>query len=173
MLDPRTDRFHFGLIGFHYPEPFNDYLVAESINSGVFAKGVCHGWLGKYKGEDVEIYEIADPEWVLLGEDVFLHTYNFQTVAYDQLLIPALALSAIECFAYQLISERRLRRIRAEELCYARNKKFLCTEMANESWWTFGYPLIRPGIAPTPSAFKQVELAGKIKRVYKGDLTDL
>ena len=172
MYSPYTDRFHFFLIWEYIPE-HNDYTIIESINIGLFAKGVSVGYLSKYKGRDVEVYSITDPDVAELGIYACYNVLHFQEVSYDLMLIPRLAISGLFCFVKQLVLEHRLRRIRPRELWYSRNDKFVCTEVVNEGYWGLDYPIVLPGVPPIPASFKHVELIGEIKRDYKGDLSDV
>lgn len=172
LLSPPTDRFHFGLI-WEYIEDLNDYTIVESVNIGLFAKGISVGYLSKYKGRDVEVYSITDPAMADWGVYACYNILHFQETGYDLMLIPRLTVSGILCALRQLVMERRLRPIKPDELSYSRDDKYICTEAANEGWWALDYPLVPPGVAPTPASFKRAELDGKLKRDYKGDLHDI
>ena len=172
IFSPKTDRYHFGIIG-EYNELFNDYSIVESMAYGLVMKGVCHGWLSNYIGKDLEIYKVTEKNYESLGDYVYWNTLNFQNVTYDVGLFFKLPFGLLKCYINQIIHEHSFRRIEVEELPYIRDKKLVCTEMANEAWWTFNYPIITPGVAAIPAAYKRAEQIGKIERVYKGNLTDI
>ena len=171
IFEPKTDRYHFGIIG-PYNELFDDYPIVESNMYGFLAKGVCHGWLSQYKGADIEVYEVPE-EQQYLGDLVYWNTLNFQRVLYDVGLFFKIPISLLRAYYKQIFFEHRFRRIEAAELIYVRNKKFVCTEMANEAWWTFDYPIVQKGVTAIPSEFKRAVLTGRIKMIYKGNLTDV
>ncbi|GAH84387.1 unnamed protein product, partial [marine sediment metagenome] len=52
LIEPKTDRVHFFLIGEYLPWD-DDYVILEAIG-----KGIAVGRLSFYKPEDVEIYRV-------------------------------------------------------------------------------------------------------------------
>jgi len=52
-----------------------------------------------------------------------------------------------------------------EEIRYARDSRFICTELANEVWRLAGYPPIPRGVIPIPAAFARAFEQGKLKLV--------
>jgi len=172
LLEPETDRFHFFMI-FLYVEEYNDYIIIESYNVGLFAKGITFGWLSKYKGNDVEIYSIADPEIASYGEYACYNLIEFGAAPYDFDLWGMLVLSGLCAFSKNVISERRVRRLRPDELYFCRDRKFMCTEVPQEGWLSLGYWIIPEGVSATPAGYKQAEVEGRIQCVYRGNLVDI
>ncbi|TET44889.1 MAG: hypothetical protein E3J66_00300 [Dehalococcoidia bacterium] len=172
LMRPETDRLHFFMIFLYVPE-FNDYIIIESINVGLFAKGITFGWLSKYKGEDVEIYSISDPEIAAYGEYACYSLMEFGAAPYDFLLIPMLALSGVWAFLKNLLTERRVRRLRPEELYFCRNRKFICTEVPQEGWLSLSYWIVPDGVTAIPAGYRQAEIENRIQRNYKGGLHDI
>lgn len=172
LIQPETDRFHFFMV-FEYVPERNDYIIIESINVGAFAKGVTFGWLSKYKGGDIEIFSIADPDIAAYGEDACYNLIEFGAAPYDFTLWAVLGLSGVWAFLKNLFTEYRIRRLRPEELYFCRNKKFICTECVAEGYASLDYWIVPYGVTPLPSGFKQAELEGRIRRIYKGDLEDI
>lgn len=172
LIGPRTDRFHFFMISQYIPE-FNDFIIIESINVGLFGKGVTFGWLSKYKGRDVEIYSIVDEEVASYGEYACYSLIEFGAAPYEFTLWFMLGISGLLAFLKNLVTERRVRRLRPEELYFCRNRKFICTEVPQEGWLGLSYWIVSDGVTSLPAGYRQAELDGRINCDYKGDLSDI
>ena len=172
LVEPKTDRFHFFMI-FKYVPEFNDYIIIESINVGPFAKGITFGWLSKYKGRDIEIYSITDEDIASYGEHACYNLIEFGAAPYDFAIWYMLALSGLWAFIKNLIVERRVRRLRPEELYFCRNRKFICTEVPQEGWLGLSYWIVPDGVTAIPAGYRQAEIEGRIQHDYKGDLFDI
>lgn len=155
LMAPETDRFHFGLV---WQKAGDDYLILESIN-----KGIAVGRLSFYDGADIKFYRVNCPKNLRAAAPVELTKWG--RGLYDYFLIPKLVVQGIGLFIKQLFTEGRFRRIRPEELAWAQNNSFLCTEAVDIAYDSVGANIIPIDTCPTPSAFRQAELTGKIREI--------
>lgn len=144
---PPTDLFHFLLIADYIPHE-NDYVILESVN-----KGIAVGRLSWYEGKGYRVFRPNIPRSQYWGRRACQALTQHGRAKYDYLLILKLITGSLLVWAKQLIKEGRLHRIRAVELPYARDSRFICTEAANEAWHLVGYPIVPKGMVPLPSAF--------------------
>jgi len=160
LFIPHTDRFHFGFIGGRTSN--GDYEVRESIS-----KGIALGRLFQhYSGQDVEVYRVADPHFA--GRVAIQALSKIGRARYDYVLIGRIALNIVK-----LLLTGHLPPWTASQLDYARDRRFVCTEAVAFGCRQEGHPIAPSGVAPVPCVFKQAELDGKIRRIYKGNLQDL
>ena len=160
LFIPRTDRFHFGFIGGRTSN--RDYEIRESIN-----KGIALGRLFQhYAGSDVEVYRVADPHFQ--GLKAIQSLSKVGRSRYDYVLIARIAFNILK-----LIFTGNFPPWTASQLDYARDRRFVCTEAVAYGCREAGRPLSPIGVAPLPCVFKQAELDGKIRRIYKGNLRSL
>jgi hypothetical protein len=155
LLWPASDRLHFFLIGDYVPWE-DDYVIFTSTAS----KGITVGRLSWHPLEEVEIYR---PPWPVarLGRRAVYELTRHGMDPYDYVLIVKLALGAL-----RLLLTGKLPPWRPRDFKYGRDSRFLCTEAANEAWRAVGYPIVADGVCPLPAAFKEAEMAGKIRRIY-------
>jgi len=162
LLEPKTDRIHFFIIGDYLPWD-DDYVILESIG-----KGIAVGRLSFYKPEDVEIYRVklsGDPRLrevdKLLRRQVAAELTKVGRARYDYILYLQLIAGGIS-----LLLKGKLPPWKPEQVPYGRNKAYICTEAARYGWRARGHPIFPEGIAPTPSAFKQALIDGKMRQVF-------
>jgi len=162
LLEPKTDRIHFFIIGDYLPWD-DDYVILESIG-----KGIAVGRLSFYKPEDVEIYRVN------LGSGPLVHKLAHELrrrvaaeltrvgrARYDYILYIQLILGALS-----LLLRGKLPPWKPEQVPYGRNKAYICTEAARYGWRAVGHPIFPEGVAPTPSAFKQALIEKKMRMVF-------
>jgi len=162
LLEPKTDRVHFFIIGDYLPWD-DDYVILESIG-----KGIAVGRLSFYKPEDIEIYRVnigKDPRLSevnkLLRRQVVGELSKVGRARYDYILYLQLIVGAIS-----LLLRGKLPPWTPEQIPYGRNKAYICTEAARYGWRARGHPIFPEGMAPTPSAFKQALIDGKMRRIF-------
>ncbi|MBA7700621.1 hypothetical protein ES703_109341 [subsurface metagenome] len=162
LLEPKTDRIHFFIIGDYLPWD-DDYVILESIG-----KGIAVGRLSFYKPEDVEIYRVNLGHGTLVPK--LAHTLRRQVAAeltrvgrarYDYILYLQLILGALS-----LLLRGKLPPWKPEQIPYGRNKAYICTEAVRYGWRAVGHPIFPEGVAPTPSAFKQALIDGKMRMIF-------
>ena len=159
LLEPRTDRVHFGVIGDYLPWD-NDYVILESIG-----KGIAVGRLSFYAPEDIEVYRVdlssyPDDE-MLMRKQAAAELSRVGRARYDYILYVQLALGAVA-----LLARGWLPPWKSEQFPYGRNKKYVCTEAAVEAWRGVGVSLVSPKVVPTPASIKESLLNGKMKMVF-------
>jgi len=162
LIEPKTDRIHFFLIGDYLPWD-DDYVILESIG-----KGIAVGRLSFYKPEDIEIYRVnlsRDPRLrkldMLLRRQVAAELTKVGHARYDYILIAQIAFGAL-----QLLVTGKLPPWRPEQFPYGRNKAYICTEAANFGWRARGHPVIQLGIVPLPAGFKLALIEKRIRKVF-------
>jgi len=165
LLKPKTDRVHFFIIGDYLPWD-DDYVILESIG-----KGIAVGRLSFYDPENLEIYRVnlsEDPE----SEVEILEGMNLRRQAaaelsrlgrarYDYILIIQLLLGALV-----LLLKGKLPPWQSGEFPYGRDKSYICTEAAAESWRAVGHPIIPKGVVPTPAAFRQALMDNRMRIIF-------
>ncbi len=162
LLEPKTDRIHFFIIGDYLPWD-DDYVILESIG-----KGIAVGRLSFYKPEDVEIYRVNLGHGPLvpklaheLRRRVAAELTRVGRARYDYILYIQLILGALS-----LLLRGKLPPWKPEQVPYGRNKAYICTEAARYGWRAVGHPIFPEGVAPTPSAFKQALIEKKMRMVF-------
>jgi len=162
LLEPKTDRIHFFVIGDYLPWD-DDYVILESIG-----KGIAVGRLSFYKPEDVEIYRVNLGPGPLvpklaheLRRRVAAELTRVGRARYDYILYIQLILGALS-----LLLRGKLPPWKPEQVPYGRNKAYICTEAARYGWRAVGHPIFPEGVAPTPSAFKQALIEKKMRKIF-------
>ena len=162
LLEPKTDRIHFFTIGDYLPWD-DDYVILESIG-----KGIAVGRLSFYKSENVEIYRVNLGHGPLvpklaseLRRRVAAELTRVGRARYDYILYIQLILGALS-----LLLRGKLPPWKPEQIPYGRNKAYICTEAARYGWLAVGHPIFPEGMAPTPSAFKQALIDGKMRKIF-------
>jgi len=163
IFEPQTRLYHFLLVGDHLPRE-NDYVILESIASGVRL-----GRLSWYENREYTVFRITEPDSKRLGMRATRLASKFGRRHYDFMLYPKLLFGVMKCWWEQLIKERKIRRIRPDELSYTRDKAFVCTEFASEVWRLVNYPVIK-GITSLPSAYVQACYNGRLQVVWVNKL---
>lgn len=167
LIEPKTDRVHFFVIGDYLPWD-DDYVILEAL-----PRGISVGRLSFYKPEDIEIYRVN------LSRDRRLNKLDMELrrraaaeltrvgrARYDFILIAQLFLGSLT-----LLLSGKFPPYRPEQFPYGRDKKFICTEAANEAWRGVGHPIIPPGQVPLPAGYKQAFIEGRLRRVFPHDNT--
>jgi len=162
LLEPKTDRIHFFIIGDYLPWD-DDYVILESIG-----KGIAVGRLSFYKPEDLEIYRVklsGDPRLrevvKLQRRQVAAELTRVGRARYDYILYLQLIAGGAS-----LLLKGKLPPWTPEQIPYGRNKAYICTEAARYGWRARGHPIFPEGMAPTPSAFKQALIQGKLRKIF-------
>jgi len=156
LFTPYTDRFHHGILWKHLGGV--DFIILESIS-----KGIAVGRLSWYRGKNIEFYRVnVDEDLRFAAPDGLI---EWGRARYDYWLIAKIFLGAVVACVRILWKEHRLRKLRAEDLPYGRNDALICTEAVQVALLSVGVAVIDPGIVPLPSAFRQAELEGRIRRV--------
>jgi hypothetical protein len=146
---PDTDRFHYGIILREYQD---DYLILESIG-----KGLSVGRLSFYEGANIKFYRAAC--LLHLREAAPLELTRWGRSLYDYLLIIKLIVQGL----WLLLWHRR--RIKPEELTWSQDNALICTEAVDIAYDAVGVNIIPIHTCPTPSAFRQAELEGRISEI--------
>jgi hypothetical protein len=155
LFTPETDRYHYFII---WRRLRKDWIILESLSD----KGLAIGLLSFYEREDVKLYRVNCP--ASLKKQAPLGLIEYGRCKYDRLLILKIIAGYLVALVRVIISERRLRRINAEELPYARNSALICTEAVDVAYLSVGVSIVGD-VVPLPSAFKQAELNGVIDEV--------
>lgn len=162
LIEPKTDRVHFFLIGDYLPWD-DDYVILESIG-----KGIAVGRLSFYRPEDVEIYRVnlsRDPRMKKLNMELRRRVAAEMTrvgrARYDYILIIQIGVGAL-----QLLVTGKLPPWKPEDFPYGRNRAYICTEAANYGWRVVGHSIIKPGVVPLPAGFKQALLENRISKIF-------
>jgi len=162
LLEPKTDRLHFGIIGDYLPWD-DDYVILESIG-----KGIAVGRLSFYNPDDIEIYRVAlKPNSMLTREKAAAELSRVGRARYDYILYVQLFLGALA-----LLLQWKLPPWKSSQFPYGRNRRYVCTEAAVEAWRGVGISLVSPEVVPTPASIKEAELSGKVYRVYPEERTN-
>lgn len=158
IFSPKTDLYHFLIIGHHImSENEDDYEIYESINSGVRM-----GRLSWYDGDSYSVFRLNHPDSHVLGLKACNEASNFGRWGYDFLMFPYLAFHLGRVFIKNIICERKIRRISPRELPYWDNHGLICTEFAARVWWKGGVMPIPHGEIPLPASFQQAVIDGKL-----------
>ncbi|MBA7558635.1 hypothetical protein ES708_00239 [subsurface metagenome] len=155
LMEPETGRYHFGIILQKWQE---DYLILESMS-----KGLSVGRLSFYKGADIKFYRVNCPRDLRVAAPFELTRWGRSL--YDYLLVAKLIIQGL----WLLLWHRR--RIRPEELTWSQDNALLCSEAVDIAYDAVGVNIIPIHVCPTPSAFRQAELDGRIeelKEVFSG-----
>jgi len=169
FFSPRTDRVHHVLIRGYVPE-IDDYEFIESIHIGLFGKGIRHGYLfAEYEGVDVEIYTVSsvDPT---TAKRAPLELIRFGKSPYDFFLIISVLSQIPWIILRNLLKERRIRKLRAQDFRYKPDTAFLCTEVYWHAYHLVGVDIVPTGVLLFPSAYKEALDKGVIRLYYKGIL---
>ena len=154
LMAPETDRYHFGLI---WEKAGDDWVILESIS-----KGLSVGRLSFYKGADIKFYRANCYQYLRGAAPLELTRWGRSL--YDYLLITKLIVQGL----WLLLWHRR--RIKPEELTWSQDNALICTEAVDIAYDAVGVNVIPIHVCPTPSAFRQAELEGRISEIGKGEL---
>ncbi len=155
LFAPETDRFHYFIL---WRWLGDDWIILESLGS----KGLAVGLLSFYQGEDVKFYRVDCPDELRHAASLVLIKYGRSR--YDYLLILKIIAGALVAIARMIFVEKRLRKLKSEDLPYARSNALICTEAVDVAYLSVGVSLVGE-VVPLPSAFRQAELDGIIYQV--------
>lgn len=156
LLSPNTNRFHFGIL---WRKGANgDFIIFESLS-----KGLTVGLLNFYDTTKLKFYRVNCPVGLRYNAPEGLLAWG--RAKYDYWLVLKLALGAVLAFARVLIKERRVRRLRAEDLPYGVNSSLICTEAVDVAYDSVGVNVIPEGVVPIPNAFRQAEIEGRMSEL--------
>jgi len=157
LFAPKTDRFHHGILWKHLGQ--GDFIILESIS-----KGLAVGKLSWYEGKNIEYYRVNCDEDLRFAAPGSLVEWG--RAKYDYWLIVKLLFGAIAAWARILWKERRLRKLKAEDLpFYNWNDALICTEAVVVGFASCGVNIVPPDVVPLPSAIKQAELDGRLTKI--------
>lgn len=162
LISPSTDRFHFGILWKRLPD--DDFIILESMNLGVFPKGLCIGRLLQYYDlNKLEFYRVNCP--VSLRSRAAWGLIDWGRSKYDFMLILKVAFGGLLAFFKILITEHKIRRLRAEDFPYGVNSSPICTEAVDIAYDSVGVNVIPIGVLPIPNSFKQAEAEGRMSKL--------
>ncbi len=159
IFEPPTRLFHFLIVGEYIPNE-DDYVIYEAIGSGVRT-----GRLSWYAEDLYVVFRLTDPQSRKLGVQACREASRFGRWGYDYLMYLYLLLDLPVVIIRNLLKERRLRRVRPDELPYHENHAFICTEFAAAVWREVGRDVIQKGVIPLPAGYIEAYKAGRLKRV--------
>ncbi len=159
IFAPRTRLYHFLIIGDYIPQE-DDYVIYEAIASGVRT-----GRLSWYAEDLYVVFRIGDPQSATLGLKASREASAFGRWGYDFLMYPLIVKDLLGIYARMIFKERKLRRVRPEELTYRENHAFICTEFANACYRSGERPPVPQGETPIPASYIKAYLDGKLTRV--------
>ena len=157
LFTPYTDRYHHFLVWWKTAD--GDYVILESIN-----KGLAVGRLSMYDGSDVKFYRATNLD-ARTRERACEELTEYGRSRYDWLLYVRLAAFVIGTEVKLFKAERRLRKIRADEMTYQGDGWLICTEAIVTAYRLVGWSLVPEGVVPLPCAIEQARLDGIIKEV--------
>jgi len=152
LIRPYNDRFHYGLV---WENLGDGYLILESVG-----KGIAVGRLSFYDGQDVKFYRVDCPSELRYSAPYALTKHGRSK--YDYLLILRIIVQGLWTVFKNLLKGEGIHPIRAEDLSWARDNSFVCTEAVDEAYKMVGVSIIPYGVCPIPAAFRQAELEGRI-----------
>lgn len=151
LIIPKSDRWHFLLIGEYLPGR-DDYIIYESLPDGIRC-----GRLSFYQGCDLKVYRVHDERIARMAAQ---EASEYGREGYDYILFVWLFTRAVGYWF-----KNGFYPIPYYEFTNQKDKKLICTELVAQCYENAGYPLIPPGIAPTPAALEQCCRTGRIQLV--------
>ncbi len=147
IFAPATQLYHFLVIRSRLEEE-DDYEIIE------MTQHTCTiGRLSWYDNKSYIVFELADPRALELGKKAAKYASKFGRRKYDYGVFFKLPLDLLWCWMKQLATEHHIRRIQSDELKFAANSAFVCTELARAIWLEVGIdPLLAEDVA-LPAAF--------------------
>lgn len=147
IFEPATQLFHFLIIRSRLEEE-DDYEIIE------MTQHTCTiGRLSWYDDKSYIVFELADSRALELGKKAAKYASKFGRRKYDYGIFMKLPLDLLWCWVKQLRYEHKLRRIHPDELKFAADSAFICTELARAIWLEAGMdPLLAEDVA-LPAAF--------------------
>ena len=159
---PHSKYYHFLMIG---ELRGSNRTIYESIG-----KGVAIGFLDFYKGEDMIVYRIFAEDSASIGKQVVNRIPQYGRASYDFLLPVKLIAGALKVWSCQLLHLHLPTALRPASLAYAKNSRYICTELAVQPFADIGHPIVPPGVVPIPASIKEAQLRGRIVIVWEGTL---
>jgi hypothetical protein len=139
FVRPRTDMFHFLLIGDYIPTE-DDYTTLESVK-----KGVTIGRLSWYKGRAYTVFRLNWTAAEHFGRQAFNRASQFGRHRYDWFMAAGLVFTWVR---------HGFRPLHVADIPYERDDRFLCTELVFEAYRLAGIRLREQGHAPLPAEIK-------------------
>jgi hypothetical protein len=153
---PYTDRFHFGLV---WRREDDGWLIIESVG-----KGIAVNYLERYTNCDIEFYRVnCDKE---IREKAPSKLAHFGYCGYDYILFLRLLLRVIKLYWAMIKNKELPRKLKAEDMPLDDDSQFICTEGVDIAYDQAGFRLIPEKTLAIPSAYKQVELDGRMTRLF-------
>lgn len=182
LIEPPTDRFHFGLIWMPVAED-NDRVILESQGEGTWletildivlhlitkkgavGKAVCIGRLSFYLGQDLEFYRPTQLLKKLRRQaPAALSAYGRDSYGYDY--ISKLIVRALWKWVKVCIKAKRLRRLRVDEMpAVEQGRALICTVAPDVGYQLIGADLLPPGMPATPNAYAQLVKDGLLTKL--------
>jgi len=159
---PHSAYYHFLIIGYMRG---NNLTIYESIG-----KGVAIGFLDFYWGKDVVVYRIFAEDSASIGKQVINKIPGYGRASYDYLLPVKLIAGALKVWGCQILHLHLPTALRPASLPYARDGRYICTELATQPFADIGHPIVPPGVVPIPATIKEAEMRGRIVKVWEGKL---
>lgn len=162
---PSNELFHYGIIT-QYIKDLDDWLIAESIVTGVRFQ-LIKQWYTRRKSL-VRVFRVnnVSPDKRL---EAASRVYRYANTKYDYPLIFNLIRSGVPYWFKKIVKEHKLCRIRAEDLPWEPDRRFVCTELATRPYADLGIYIVPKGVVPIPSSLREAEIRGRLKLVYEFD----
>jgi len=142
---PRTDLFHFLLIG--YPINGGDYTILESIG-----KGPALGRLSWYKAREYVVFRVNHEASIFLGEEAWLKASKFGRRHYDWKLYARIFAWALGYWLKEIFTGHiPPRPVYPTSIPYKTDQDFICIELVFEAWKEVGFRIREHGHAPVPA----------------------
>jgi len=147
---PRTDLFHFLLIG--YPINGGDYTILESIG-----KGPALGRLSWYKAREYVVFRVNHEDSAIMGERVMRFASKFGRYHYDWKLYARIFAWALGYWLKEIFTGHiPPRPVYPTSIPYKTDQDFICIELVFEAWLNYlpgkgGFRIREHGHAPVPA----------------------
>lgn len=158
FMEPETGRYHFGIILLRWQD---DYLILEALK-----KGLSVTRLSDYKGVDIKFYRVNCPEDLAMAAPYELTRWGRCNYGWWQLA--KVIIQGFALLGKHLVLEGRLGGIRAEEFTWNKDDSPVCTRAVDIAYDAVGVNIIPIHTCPTPSAFRQAEIDGRIEEIKEG-----
>lgn len=161
FMEPETDRYHYGIILLKWQD---DYLILEALK-----KGISVTRLSDYKGADIKFYRVNCLRGLRVAAPFELTRWGRCNYGWWQII--KLIIQGFALLGKHLVLEGRLGGIRAEEFTWNKDDSPVCSRAVDIAYDAVGVNIIPIHVCPTPSAFRQAEIDGRIeeiKEVFSG-----
>jgi|SRR3972149_4098096 len=186
LIEPPTDRFHFGLIWMttddgdrvilesqgegSFLETLVDLCLHPLPSSGPIGQAVAIGRLSKYYGKDLRFFR---PRFIGKQDrrraPAALTAYGQLSYGYDYLV--KLAIASLWKWTKILIRERGLRRLTVLELPYIGDaRSLICTRAADKAYELIGQDILPNKVTATPNAYEEAFLEGVLEELTEDEI---